>query len=83
MRTKKNGESWSNYSIPVIWSKWGEKGMDGDGYEYIYKLSETAWTSTVNPSPIDWETNTAYQKDEYKPSGWSDDPESISADVPY
>ena len=83
MRTKKSGESWSNYSTPVIWSKWGEKGMDGDGYEYVYKLSETAWESTVNPSPTNWETNTEYQKDDYKPSGWSDDPESISADMPY
>jgi hypothetical protein len=38
MRTKKNGELWSDFSTPVIWSKWGEKGQDGDGYEYIYKI---------------------------------------------
>lgn len=28
--------NWGNWQGPTLWSKWGEKGMDGDGYEYIY-----------------------------------------------
>lgn len=28
--------NWGNWRGPTLWSKWGEKGMDGDGYEYIY-----------------------------------------------
>lgn len=38
MRVKPSGidQSWGDYSTPVIWSKWGEKGQDGDGVEYQY-----------------------------------------------
>ena len=28
---------WSEFSTPIIWSAYGEKGMDGDGVEYVYK----------------------------------------------
>ena len=28
---------WSEFSTPIIWSAYGEKGMDGDGIEYVYK----------------------------------------------
>ena len=28
---------WDPWSSPFIWSAYGEKGMDGDGVEYVYK----------------------------------------------
>lgn len=41
MRVKPSGinQSWGAYSTPVIWSKWGEKGQDGDGVEYKYQAA--------------------------------------------
>jgi hypothetical protein len=51
---------WSAYSTPVVWSKWGEKGMDGDGFEYIYKKFQTVqnWANiTGDNNPANWKTN--------------------------
>ena len=32
-------EEWGDWSNCVIWSKWAEDGMDGDGVEYIYLIT--------------------------------------------
>lgn len=79
-RTKTDGV-WSAFSTPVVWSKWGEKGMDGDGYEYIYKTTQTS-DSPGNPTPNDT-TSSAYQADDYVPNGWDDDPISATEAIPY
>ena len=58
-KTKK----WGAWSKPQIWSKYGEKGEDGDGIEYIFYLGDA--TPPLNPTPQDFKTNLAYQsKDE-------------------
>lgn len=75
-RTKENG-TWSAFSTPVIWSKWGEKGMDGDGYEYIYKATANS-TVPDNPTPSSTSDST-YQADDYVPSGWSDEPVTLTS----
>jgi hypothetical protein len=31
-----NGTSFESFIVPKIWAKWGEKGEDGDGVEYIF-----------------------------------------------
>lgn len=53
VRTKAAGATdfgaWSN---PVIWSKWGVKGQDGDGVEYKYFLSNSA--SAPSTSATGW-----------------------------
>jgi len=68
-RNKTNG-TWSNFTTPVVWSKWGEKGQDGDGYEYIYILTaDTTSPNTPSTSP---------QTDNYVPTGWTADPSSVS-----
>lgn len=55
MRTKQAGStSWSSFSTPVIWSKWGEKGQDGDGVEYKYYLSNSSTAPTYNPGDNQW-----------------------------
>jgi len=39
----KINDTWGPFlpSTAAVWSKWGEKGMDGDGYEYIFKAFST------------------------------------------
>ena len=76
---KFNGTTFSKFETPVIWSNWGEKGQDGDGYEYIYKVftSEQTWIHDYS-NPAHWDAN---QTDEYLgPTGyeWSDDPQSVT-----
>ena len=42
---------WSEFSTPIIWSAYGEKGMDGDGIEYVYKhvLDITNFEAPASP----------------------------------
>ena len=80
VRYKKNN-TWGAYSTPVIWSKWGEKGMDGDGYEYIYKATSSN-SSPGNPTPNDT-SSSAYQTNGYVPTGWSGDPTSTDSTNAY
>lgn len=56
VRTKPSGTqtNWSNFSTPVIWSKWGEKGQDGDGVSYYYLLTETEGTYNYTIGDEDW-----------------------------
>lgn len=64
VRTKAAGSTvWSEFSTPVIWSKWGEKGTDGDGIEYKYYLCN----SPSKPS---------YSAGDAK---WTDEPTGVSA----
>lgn len=81
-RTKRAGGIWGLYSTPALWSKWGEKGQDGDGYEYIFKLQDSL-TPPADPTPDDWETNPYYQTAEYWPTGWTDDPVSVTQNNKY
>ena len=61
LRTK-NGAEWSDFSDPIMWSKWGEKGQDGDGVEYKY------YRSNSSNSPVYKNTDT----------NWTDDPQGVS-----
>lgn len=56
VRTKPAGTNtnWSSFSTPVIWSKWGEKGQDGDGVSYEYYLSNSATAPSYNASDSKW-----------------------------
>jgi hypothetical protein len=38
------GGAKDTWSLPVLWSKWGEKGSDGDGVVYRFKHSEAPLT---------------------------------------
>ena len=58
---KYDGSEFGVFTEPVLWSKWGEKGQDGNGVQYIFKVS--ANTSESNPTPNDWRTNTDYQEE--------------------
>ena len=72
--TKKENGVWAEFSTPMIWSHYGKNGHDGDGVEYIFYTQNNS-NSVINPTPIEI-TTSAYQKSEYIPSGWSDNPNS-------
>lgn len=79
-KAAKIGEDhWSEFSQPVVWSKWGEKGMDGDGYEYIFTRTADVDKVPAIPSSI--------QQNDYIPTisnggstdyNWSDDPKGVN-----
>ena len=72
VRTKQAGSTtWSVFSTPVIWSKWGEKGQDGDGVEYKYCLWNSSTTKPSYPTP----SGATYE--------WEDDPKGVDKDNPY
>lgn len=66
VRTKPSGieQQFGPFSDPVIWSKWGEKGQDGDDIEYKYCRTG----GEVPPYPTD---STQYE--------WTDDPSGVTA----
>ena len=68
---------WGAFSTPVLISRWGEDGKDGDGIEYIYKGTE----ENIAPEIIIPDNNindSQYQTNGFTPEGWSDTPESIN-----
>lgn len=87
---------WESYSTPGVWARYSERGKDGDGYEYIY-IRQSTWKSQgqLNPSsdpvyiadgniypPANVESD-AYQTDDYVPSGYSDNPETVNSSIKY
>lgn len=74
-RKKENG-TWSEWHGPTVWSRWGVDGKDGDGIEYIYTRTNNA-VAPLTPV-VDTESED-FQKDEYVPSGWTDDPTGVDS----
>lgn len=74
--------SWSEWSSPTIWSKWGVHGKDGDGVEYIYQRTKLP----ASPKEI---TDNNPDQDEYIPQSapgeqpWTDDPKGVSEEFKY
>lgn len=78
-RYRRNESSaWSYADYPVVWSHWGEKGMDGDGVEYIFMLSTEELTSDNEKaskifklSALNAEQKVVYNIDDFYPgAGW-------------
>ena len=68
-----DGGVWSDWTDPVIWSKWGEAGKDGDGVSYIFKR-------TIDTNIPDSPTGTG--PDVPKDDGWTDNPTGVNAQHP-
>lgn len=74
--------SWSEWTDPTIWSKWGVNGKDGDGVEYIYQRTKLP----ASPEEI---TDNNPDQDEYIPQSapgeqpWTDDPTGVSKEFQY
>lgn len=85
-RSKTEDGTWSNWSEPAIWSKWGVNGTDGDGVEYIFTRNNGE--SVDNPTPEDTNTDQYqergdYENIEYIPAGWTDNPQGVSSEFKY
>lgn len=94
---KKENSTWSQFGIPFLWSKYGENGVDGDGVEYIYYLSNDGNQSfSGNSLPSSWTSNPQYNINDFpfntggpasgtppKYNGWTDDPSGVSASNQY
>lgn len=83
----KENDVWGEWFGPVLWSSYGERGTDGDGVEYIFKIlkNDRGFEDEVsidNPvTPDDWETNVSYQTPEYLPGDdWVDESIDIYSD---
>lgn len=74
--------SWSEWSDPTIWSKWGVNGKDGDGVEYIYQRTKLP----ASPKEI---TDNNPDQVEYIPQSapgeqpWTDDPKGVNEEFKY
>lgn len=74
--------TWSEWSDPTIWSKWGVNGKDGDGVEYIYQRTKLP----ASPAEI---TDNNPDQDEYIPQSapgeqpWTDNPTGVSKEFQY
>lgn len=71
--TEKNpNPEWTNipYSLPTLWSKYGEKGFDGDGVEYLFRAFADKQDSF---DPINKNNE----------SNWDDDPPALTAEMPF
>lgn len=74
--------SWSEWSSPTIWSKWGVNGKDGDGVGYIYQITKLP----ASPKEI---TDNNPDQDEYIPQSapgeqpWTDNPTGVSKEFQY
>ena len=77
---------WSQYSMPFVWSRWGEDGVDGDGVEYVFRravadeVDETDGSitlkATVTRPDNAWDDDSAV-------APWTDDPSGVNATNPY
>lgn len=84
-RRKENG-NWGEYSMPFIWSRWGEDGVDGDGIEYVYRLATVSEVEESNGSivlkqSVARPSNSWTEDSPIAP--WTDDPSGVNASTPY
>lgn len=82
---------WSDWNGPVLWSKYGVNGKDGDGVEYIYQRTSTnTRPTTPGTEPAEHSPVTDFQEREFIPkkadsdeNEWTDNPLDVTADLPY
>lgn len=84
----KSTQKWGNWSTPGIWSRYSERGKDGDGYEYIYRrFSNYVGGSSLAPGgqyyPPANVDSSEYQQDDYVPNGWTDNPTGPTDAIKY
>lgn len=78
-----NNNVWSAWSGPMFWAVWGEKGLDGDGVQYVYAVSSnnSAPIRILKYEELSESDKKLFQTDEYVPNGWVDDPSDF--DIPF
>lgn len=77
-----NTRTWNNWSEPHIQSRWGKDGVDGEGVQYIFYVTDGFYDLSDNQKPSNWTIqggifDLSYQNDEsdyiQEGSGWTDD----------
>lgn len=79
---------------PILWSKYGVNGQDGDGVEYVFCtiqdtdeapviVENNTIKGTVNGNKVTIDINTIstnefYQQDDFIPDGWYDQPQEVN-----
>ena len=71
---------WGSFVQPYLLSAYGEKGLDGDGVEYIFCVTEGQFPPADDPST--WTSDQDFNTPEYirdrQNSIWNDDPVDMS-----
>jgi len=67
--------AWGAWSRVFVWSAYGDKGMDGDGYQYVFRLSATRPDRPGVGGVIN-------NQGELIPHGWTDDPTGVTENDP-
>ena len=77
---------WYPYSTPVVWSRWGRNGMDGDGCEYVFVRTDNDMPPTITNSNDTYDGKT-YLDDDYCPLSsagrCTDNPSGVSRNLRY
>ena len=71
-------EKWGKFSD---WAQSARWGRDGNGVEYIYRLTATD-DAPANPTPADTTTDD-YQMDGHVPTDWHGDPQEVTLAMPF
>ena len=82
----KSSKTWGAFNKPIIWSHYGERGMDGDGVEYVFIRTQTGTAPTITDSTNNY-NNKKYTDDEYLPLSsagrCTDDPTGVTVYEPF
>lgn len=78
-----SSDEWNVFSAPAIWSKWGKNGSDGDGIEYIFKVTKRIEDKPETPKDCGVVEGKFFQDDDYVPTGWSDNAISVDPENKY
>ena len=78
-RTRVEGV-WGTFSRAKVWAKYGS---DGNGYEYIYTLTETDSVPTISEEKDPSSPATEYTDDDWYPLGWTDEPQGVTSIYQY
>lgn len=73
-KSSSDASAWNSNYVAERGIGVAQAGKDGTDYEYIFQRT----TTNTRPS-----TPATAQQDDYVPSGWTDDPQGVSATYPY
>ena len=77
LRTGSTG-AWGNWRSPSLWAKYsrdGDDGSDGKGFEWVFRRTTTASSPSTPTS--------SRTVDDSVPSGWTDNPVGPTSSIPY
>lgn len=80
-RVKASGsDTWGPWSYVIVWSAYGDTGMDGASVQYIFKRTEEGEGRPSRPDLANGYT--INEQNEQIPRGWSDDPLGVNKYYP-